>query len=218
MICDNHLGTLYNYTVLSKFVGPVGQSDIFYERPKKNVSVPDQMSGRKWFLKSVWRHSVTDYYNKVRNTPYFVPWHLGDKLGVYPWPQCKHKKRFYKSHSKLSNIVAAFRGMHVSPAKHSYAWLSRKCDYRTDRHTHTQTDAGQSDPYVPLCFVISIYVHGDLDLWPLKSIGSILSPWLTCLPSLIKKYTMVWYLSCSQAYFHVCQLWPWPLTSDLQNQ
>ena len=42
--------------------------------------------------------------------------------------------------------------MHVSPAKHSYAWLSRKCDYRTDRQTHTQTDAGQSDPYVPLCF------------------------------------------------------------------
>ena len=36
--------------------------------------------------------------------------------------------------------------------RNSYAWLSRKCDYRTDRHTHTQTDAGQSDPYVPLCF------------------------------------------------------------------
>ena len=30
-------------------------------------------------------------------------------------------------------IVAAFRGMHVSPAKHSYAWLPRKCYYRTDR-------------------------------------------------------------------------------------
>ena len=44
--------------------------------------------------------------------------------------------------------------MHVSLAKHSYVWLSRKCDYRTDRHTHahTDTDAGQSDPYVPLCF------------------------------------------------------------------
>ena len=55
------------------------------------------------------------------------------------------------------------------------------------------------------------------DLWPLKSIGSILSPWLKCLPSLIKKYTMVWSLSCSQAYFHICLLWPWPLTSDLQN-
>ena len=35
------------------------------------------------------------------------------------------------------NIVAAFRGMHVSPAKHSYARLPRKCDYRTDTHTHT---------------------------------------------------------------------------------
>ena len=41
-------------------------------------------------------------------------------------------------------------------AKHSYARLPRKCDYRTDRQTDgrtdRQTDAGQSDPYVPLCF------------------------------------------------------------------
>ena len=29
------------------------------------------------------------------------------------------------------------------------------------------------------------------DLWPPKSLGFILSPWLTCLPSLIKKHTMV---------------------------
>ena len=42
--------------------------------------------------------------------------------------------------------------MHVSPAKHSYAWLPRKCDYRTDGRTDGQTDTGQSDPYVPLCF------------------------------------------------------------------
>ena len=46
-----------------------------------------------------------------------------------------------------SNIVAAFRGMHVSPVKHSYAWLPRK--YQTDG----QTDAGQSDSHAPLCFV-----------------------------------------------------------------
>ena len=50
------------------------------------------------------------------------------------------------------NIVAAFRGMHVLPAKHSYAWLPRKCDYRRDTRTDKQTDAGQSDPYLPLCF------------------------------------------------------------------
>ena len=35
-----------------------------------------------------------------------------------------------------NKIVAAFPGMHVSPTKHSYVWLPRKCDYwdgRTDR-------------------------------------------------------------------------------------
>ena len=56
------------------------------------------------------------------------------------------------------------------------------------------------------------------DLWPPKSIGFILSPCLTCLPSLIKKHSTVESLSCSQAYFHICPLWPCPLTSDLQNQ
>ena len=45
-------------------------------------------------------------------------------------------------------IVAAFRGMHVSPAKHSFG----KCDRRTDRQTDRQTDDRQSDPYVSLCF------------------------------------------------------------------
>ena len=57
------------------------------------------------------------------------------------------------------NIVAAFQGMHVSPAKHSYVWLPRKCDYQESvttgqRHWQAdgQTDAGQSDPYVTLCF------------------------------------------------------------------
>ena len=69
------------------------------------------------------------------------------------------------SQSFMINIVAAFQGMHVSPAKHSYAWLPRKCYYWTDRQmdrqTDGQTDAGQSDPYVPLCFA------GDTKIsWP----------------------------------------------------
>ena len=55
------------------------------------------------------------------------------------------------------------------------------------------------------------------DLWPQKSIGFILSSWWTCLPSLIKKYTTVWSLSCSQAYLHICPLWPWPLTSKINR-
>ena len=50
------------------------------------------------------------------------------------------------------NIVEAFGEMHVLPAKHSSAWLPRKPDYRTDTRTDGQTDTGQSDPYVQLCF------------------------------------------------------------------
>ena len=46
-------------------------------------------------------------------------------------------------------IVAAFRGMHVSPAKHSYGIVT---DGRTDRQTDGQTNDGQSDPDVSLCF------------------------------------------------------------------
>ena len=34
--------------MLSKFLGPVGQSDISYECPTKNVRVPDQMFDRKY--------------------------------------------------------------------------------------------------------------------------------------------------------------------------
>ena len=49
------------------------------------------------------------------------------------------------------NIVAAIGGMHVSPAKHSYARLPRKCDYWIEGRIDGQTDAGQSHPYVPLC-------------------------------------------------------------------
>ena len=59
-------------------------------------------------------------------------------------------------HGKL---VAAFWGMHVSPPKHSYVWLPRKCDYRTDTQTDGRTDARQSDPYVLLCFA------GDTKIW-----------------------------------------------------
>ena len=61
------------------------------------------------FLKSAWRHSVYYHYDKVRNTPYFASWHLGDSLGVYCWPQCRYNRRFYKSHSRLSKITTGNR-------------------------------------------------------------------------------------------------------------
>ena len=50
-----------------------------------------------------------------------------------------------------NNIMAAFRGMHVSSAKHSYAWLLRKCDYRTDTQTHGWKDRQTPDKVIPMC-------------------------------------------------------------------
>ena len=43
----------------------------------------------------------------------------------------------------MKKIVAAFRGMHVSPTKHSYASV-------TDGQIDRRTDDGQSDPFVSL--------------------------------------------------------------------
>ena len=43
-----------------------------------------------------------------------------------------------------TNIVAAFRGMHVSPAKHSYGSVT---DGQTDRRTDRQT----TDKVIPMC-------------------------------------------------------------------
>ena len=42
--------------------------------------------------------------------------------------------------SIIKKIVAAFPGMHVSPAKHSLESVTEKCDRRTERQTDRQTD------------------------------------------------------------------------------
>ena len=57
------------------------------------------------------------------------------------------------------NIVAAFWGMHVSPANIAMRDYQESVtsDYRTDTRTDRQTDEGQSDPYVPLCFAQKVY-------------------------------------------------------------
>ena len=52
---------------------------------------------------------------------------------------------------KHSGSIPRNRGMHVSPAKHSYACLPRKCDYRTDRQTDRMTDRQMPDKVIPMC-------------------------------------------------------------------
>ena len=56
-------------------------------------------------------------------------------------------KAHTKGNSVTLKIVAASRGMHVSPAKQSYMWLPRKCDRRTDRRAEGQTP----DKVIPMC-------------------------------------------------------------------
>ena len=53
-------------------------------------------------------------------------------------------------------ILAAFRGMHVSPVKHSFG----KCDRRTDRQTDRRTDR-QTDKVIPMCLYASQATQKD---------------------------------------------------------
>ena len=83
------------------------------------------------------RQSVTDgWTDRQTHTQTLSPNHTWTATLLYPLKRC----------CKGINIVAAFRGMHALPVKHSYAWLPKV--WLLDRHT----DAGQSDPFVPLCF------------------------------------------------------------------
>ena len=53
--------------------------------------------------------------------------------------------RMYDMH--FENKSDIFRGMHVSPAKHSYAWLQRKCEYWTDRRMGRRQSTVENWPH-----------------------------------------------------------------------
>ena len=57
------------------------------------------------------------------------------------------------------NIVAAFRGMHVSPAKHSYESV-------TDRQTDGRTDRQTTDKVIPMCRYASQATQKPEDVMP----------------------------------------------------
>ena len=50
----------------------------------------------------------------------------------------------------IHKIVAAFRGMHVSPAKHSFGKCDRKV-WQTDGQTDRRTDWRTTDKVIPMC-------------------------------------------------------------------
>ena len=91
---------------------------------------------------------------------------------TFPSSDCTHvartghllmdkKNLFHRKY--IRNIVAAYQGMHVSPAKHSYSWLPRKCDYWTDRQTHRQTDIRQTKWF--LCATMLPKRHKNWTWW-----------------------------------------------------
>ena len=57
-----------------------------------------------------------------------------------------------KNTPTLNKKVAAFRGMHVSPAKHSSASVTDRQTYRpTDGQTDGRTDGQTTDKVIPMC-------------------------------------------------------------------
>ena len=54
--------------------------------------------------------------------------------------------------------------MQVSPAKDSYAWLPRKCDYRTD----TRTDRQTPDKVIPIRYFASQATQQRKSHWSLS--------------------------------------------------
>ena len=120
-------------------------------------------------------HHLSKKINKLQDNNY------GSHIIIMSVPYCSIATLWlpYCSISSVSftinaiKIVAAFSGMHVSPAKHSYASVTdgqtdRQTDGRTDRQTDgrtdRQTDDGQSDPYVSLCFAGDTKMcYGSLD-------------------------------------------------------
>ena len=59
-----------------------------------------------------------------------------------------YRAKVFQKDITVRKIVAAFRGMYVSPAKHSFGKFDRKV---TDRRTDGQTDGQTTYKVIPMC-------------------------------------------------------------------
>ena len=96
--------------------------------------------------------------------------------------------------------MAAFRGMHVLPAKHSFG----KCDRKV-----WQTDDGQSDPCVSLCFASDTKIVASFKVK--FTCNQKISP--STRNALAKyKSSALYCAEVMTIFLDICQtLWPWPL-------
>ena len=101
---------------------------------------------RRWDIHAIVSIKQAICSTHTRSQCHTISWFVFCKTISFTWPFMYRFTRhyFFQRYPFLVlhvyiiltwKIVAAFRGMHVWPVKPSYAWLPRKCDYRTDRHT-----------------------------------------------------------------------------------
>ena len=111
----------------------------------------------------------------------------------------KHIKRVSMLNMKLRNTCKAHKSFHYI-------------------NITTQSVSSPRTPHMPKMHIATFIF--DLHA---KSIKFILSPWLTCSPSLMKKHMNVHMKKRLRLYrvnklvsnIWLCQLWPWPLTSKI---
>ena len=107
--------------------------------------------------------------------------------------------------------MGAFWGMHVSPAKHSYAWLPRKCDYQTDRHTHRQTP----DKVIPMCRYASQATQSVTTRQTDTRTDRRRTKWSLCAAMLRRRHKNCYHLACKTVIFMgpvlliIAKMW-WP--------
>ena len=93
----------------------------------------------------------------------------------------KHPTLFYDAHSDIHLWQVASKINRV----HSLTMVNMSAKFDEEAHNDFVSIVFTSSfPYMSI-------VTLTFDLWPPKSIGSILSLWLTCLPSLMKKHRTV---------------------------
>ena len=136
---------------------PVFLTWSFFETHMLHAAMNSIKGKKKLQCPKVWPHpTLATYLSEV--------WVTIGELTVQVW-LLYHQLIFEYFTLNLSrtewwiNIVVAFQGMHVSPVKHSYAWLPRKCEYWTDRHRWT--DRQTPDKVIPMCRYASLATQKD---------------------------------------------------------
>ena len=101
-----------------------------------------------------------------------------------------------KNWSVVVTRMAAFQGMHVAPVKHSYAWLLRKCGYRTD--------TGKVYPYELLPFA------DDTIIWSFRGKSNLTEDknffYITINKVMKAEQDCLWYCPNNLCYFKLLML------------